>query len=279
MSRRVLGVVGLGLMGGSLARALKESGDPLRIHASSLDRSDLERALDEGIVDRALDDAGEVAEGADILVYATPLDATLRLLEAHRERIPEETVVTDVVSLKEPVARKIRELGLGHQWVGSHPMAGSERSGFGAARADLFRDAPVFLVRDGAAAAAEDGVKALWSRVGARTRWVGADEHDRLMIWASHLPQLVSNALAASLARAGVSPADLGPGGRDMTRLAGSAPELWRGLLEAGGERETEALAAVTKELKSLVTLLRSGESEEIEAYMEATRRWRKEER
>lgn len=276
MSENVVGIVGLGLMGGSLARALRECPDPPRIHASSLDRRDLERALADGTIDRGVEDAGEVAEFADVLVYATPLDATLRLLEVHRDRISEGAVVSDVVSLKEPVARKIRELGLRDRWVGSHPMAGSERSGFEAARADLFRDAPVFLVRDGAGREAEGAVEALWSDVGARIRWVEAEEHDRLMIWASHLPQLVSNALASSLERAGVLPADLGPGGRDMTRLAASAPDLWKGLLKAGGERETEALEAVVEELEALVGLLASGDSEEIEAYMEATRRWRK---
>lgn len=287
---RTVGIVGLGLIGGSLARGLRTSGtgsvdptrrdagggsDDVRIVASSLDRSELDRALDEGIVDRACDDSGEVAAEADLLVYATPLDATLRLLEGHRERLGTGAVVTDVVSLKVPVQNKIRDLGLEEQWVGGHPMAGSEQSGFEASRPDLFRDAPIYLVRGDASTYAIERVQELWERVDGLPRWVEAEAHDRLMIWASHLPQLVSNALAASLERAGVSPSELGPGGRDMTRLAASAPDLWKGLLRAGGSRETESLEAVIGELEGLVELLSSGKGDEIEGYMDRTRRWR----
>ena len=259
MSERVVGIVGLGLMGGSVARGLKEGPTPPRIHASSLERKDLDAALADGIVDRVFDEASGVVGGADVLVFATPLDATLTLLEALGDRIPSETVVTDVVSLKAPVARKAREVGLADRWVGGHPMAGSEQSGFGAARADLFRGAPVFLVRGEARHDAVEAVEALWVALGAEVRWMEPGEHDRLMIWASHLPQLVSNALASSLSRAGVTLDDLGPGGRDMTRLAASAPDLWKGLLEAGGERETEALSAVIEELEALADLRSAG--------------------
>lgn len=281
MSGHTVGIVGLGLIGGSLARALKGSAgdtdgsDAPRILASSMERRDLDRAVEEGTVDRPCDDPGDVAAHADLLVYATPLDATLALLEAHRGRIRSDAVVTDVVSLKVPVARTIRELGLEGRWVGGHPMAGSEQSGFPAARGDLFRDAPVFLVRGSAAEDAAREVWKLWEGIGARPRWVEAEAHDRLMIWASHLPQLVSNALASALDRAGVTPGDLGPGGRDMTRLAASAPELWKGLLKAGGSREIEGLEAVVAELRGIIDLLSGGEAKAVKGYMERTRRWR----
>ena len=284
-SVETVGIVGLGLIGGSLARALKEapggSGRPAagseapRIVASTLDRGDLDRAVREGVVDRGVEDAAEVASEADLLVYATPLDATLVLLEAHRDRIRSDAVVTDVVSLKLPVARKIRELGLQERWVGGHPMAGSEQSGFGAARSDLFRGAPVFLVRGDARGSAAGVVESLWIRARSEPRWVDAEAHDRRMIWASHLPPLVANALAACLEEAGVSPEDLGPGGRDMTRLAASTPELWKGLLKAGGSGEIESLESIIAELEEITRLLSVGDSEAMEDYMEATRRWR----
>lgn len=270
-----VGVVGLGLVGGSLARRLKDGDEPPEIVACSLERADLERAVDEGVVDRAVPDAVDVAASADLVVYATPIDATLDLLADHREAWSEGAVVTDVASLKAPVERRIRELGAAHRWVGSHPMAGSEESGYGASRNDLFEGAPVYLVRHGAPDTAARLVEAVWTRVGARPRWIEAEAHDRRMIWASHLPQMLSNALAAALAGRGVSPDDLGPGGRDMTRLAGSAPDLWRGLLEAGGEREVEALTAVIDEAARLRDLLRKGEVGRVVESMEATRRWK----
>lgn len=272
---RTVGVVGLGLVGGSLARRLKEGNEPPEIVASSLDRADLERAVDEGVVDRAAPDAVGVAASADLVVYATPIDVTLDLLTDHRDAWSEDAVVTDVASLKAPVERRIRELGAVARWVGSHPMAGSEESGYGASRSDLFDGAPVYLVREGAPESAARLVEAVWARVGARPRWTGSEAHDRRMIWASHLPQMVSNALAAALARRGVEPGDLGPGGRDMTRLAGSAPDLWRGLLEAAGEREVEALTAVIDEAARLRDLLQRGEVSRVVESMEATRRWK----
>lgn len=275
MSERTVGIVGLGLIGGSLARGLREAPDPPRIVASSLDSADLERAVAEGVLDSATEDAGAVAGSVDIVVYATPLDATLELLEAHRERFRSGTVLTDVVSLKVPLARKVRELGLGDRWIGGHPMAGSERSGFDAARGDLFRDASVFLVRGEGGKGAATEVSDLWTRVGGRVRWVEAEEHDRLMIRTSHLPQLVANALAATLAEAGVTPGDLGPGGRDMTRLAASAPGLWKGLVRVAGSREVESLREVIGELEHLAELLARGDVDQVETYMERTRTWR----
>lgn len=275
MNPRVVGVVGLGLIGGSLARRLKADESPPRIVACSLDRTDLDRATEEGVVDRTTTDPAEVAASAELVVYATPIDVTLELLEAHRHAWTDGAVVTDVASLKEPVARRVREIGAEARWVGSHPMAGSEESGYGASRSDLFDDAPVYLVRAGAGAREARVVEDVWRRTGARPRWVEADEHDRRMIWASHLPQLVSNALAGALAKREVPPDDLGPGGRDMTRLAGSAPDLWRGLLEAAGEREVEGLTAVVDELERLRDLLRRGDVARVVDYMDATRLWK----
>lgn len=270
-----VGIVGLGLIGGSLARSLKEARDSPRIVASSLDGDALDRALEEEIVDRVSRDPADVAATAMVVVYATPLDVTLDLLEAHRSVWNHEAVLTDVVSLKEPVARAVRKVGAAERWVGAHPMAGSEESGFGASRSDLFRGARVYLTRVGAGEEEVRTVEELWARTGAEVRWTDPVEHDRRMVWASHLPQLVANALAATLDEAGIGPDELGPGGRDMTRLAGSSPELWKGLLEAGGEREGEGLRAIMDELERLRKLLGSRSIDRVIEYMERTRRWR----
>lgn len=270
-----VGIVGLGLIGGSLARSLKAHPHPPTIVASSLDTGALDRAREEGVADRTTRDPAEVAASAELIVYATPLRATLDLLGAHRDLWRPEAVLSDVVSLKEPVARKVRELGAGGRWVGSHPMAGSEESGFAASRADLFRSARTYLVRGEAGDDAAGTVESLWSGAGARVAWIDAAAHDRRMIWASHLPQLMANALAAALARAGLDATDLGPGGRDMTRLAGSSPDIWGGLLEAAGAGEEAGLAAAVRELERLREWLADGEVERVVEYMERTREWR----
>lgn len=275
MSRPEVGIVGLGLMGGSLARALKASDDPPRIRASSLSREDLDGALSAGVIDHAHDDPADVVSSAELVILATPIDAAAEILRSIRDRIRADAVVTDVVSLKAPLASLAEELGLGPRWVGGHPMTGSERSGFAAARADLFHDATVFLVRGSSINEAADRVERLWTGVGGRVRWTEADAHDRLMVWASHLPQLLSNALATTLAKEGVDPGDLGPGGRDMTRLAASAPELWEGLLTAAGSREVEALIGLAEEIRDLAETLDEGDAGAVAEYMARTRAWR----
>lgn len=261
-------------MGGSLARALKAGDDPPEIVASSLDPDDLSRALEEGVADQIHHGAGEVASTTDLVVYAAPLDQTLALLGAHRSVWRPDAVLTDVAGLKAPVLRRVRELGAAERYVGSHPMAGSEERGYAASRADLFRDAVVHLVRGDADETAAERVEALWRAVGSRPGWIGAGDHDEEMVWASHLPQLVSNAVAAVLAREGLDPGSLGTGGRDVTRLAASPPELWGELLRRMPASECRALEAVARELERLAELVAGDRRDELAGYMEATRRW-----
>lgn len=272
-----VGLVGLGVMGGSLARALAALAtppEPPEIVAWSREPADVEAARAEGVVDVGVATARQVAERAALVVYAVPLDAALRLAEAHGPFLREDAVVTDVVSLKAPLVAAFREAGAAGRYVGSHPMAGSEASGFGASKADLYRGAEVWIATDTGSAEARAEVERLWAAVGARTRPIDAAEHDRRMVWASHLPQLVATALAHVLKHQGLAPDDLGPGGRDMIRLAASSPGMWLDLLEAAAPRDGRALDAMGGALHRLGRDLREGRTDEIGEIMEATRRW-----
>lgn len=267
---RTVAIVGLGLIGGSLARALAALDRPPRVVAASQTPSSLEMAGRAGVIEAGSTDPEAVLARADLVVYATPLDVTLRLLADHRARWPAEAMVTDVVSLKGPVEEAMVALGESARHTGSHPMAGGEGSGFGHSAADLFAGATVWLTGTGAGAAA---VEALWRAVGARPRWTTAPEHDRLMSWCSHLPQLASNALARVLEESGHAPSDLGTGGADMVRLAGSSPEMWLPLLsrsEAG-----DALRELARAAEELADALGRRDLEAIEDLMTSTRAWR----
>ena len=267
---RTVAIVGLGLIGGSLARALAALDRPPRVVATSQTPSSLELAERAGAIAAGSTDPAAVLAGADLVVYATPLDVTLRLLADHRGGWPAGAVVTDVVSLKGPVEDAMGALGESARYTGSHPMAGGEGSGFGHSAADLFAGATVWLTGKGAGAAA---VEALWLTVGARPRWTTALEHDRLMSWCSHLPQLASNALARVLEESGHAPSDLGTGGADMVRLAGSSPEMWLPLLarsEAG-----VALRDLARAARELADALDRRDLEAIEDWMRSTRSWR----
>lgn len=270
-----IGIVGLGLMGGSLARALSRLPDPPELVAWSRSADDLELARDARVIRQVAASPEEVAESAALVVYAVPLGAILGMLDSHRTLWRPDAVITDVASLKEPLAERARASGVADRFVGSHPMTGGESSGFRAARADLYRDVPVWIARDTGSPTARAAVEALWEAVEARPEPCGAREHDQRMVWASHLPQLTANALARVLAAEGMTRFDLGPGGRDMTRLAGSSAAVWTDLLEAAAPAVSAALESLGRTIHDLAKDLDAGRIDEVAAVMDATRRWR----
>ena len=195
-------------------------------------------------------------------------------------------------------AARARPVPAAAPFIGAHPMCGSERSGYAGARSDLFEGADLWLCPPGGVPAPADPLRdsistpvlgdaegveaadslarahAFWRLLGARPRTIAAEDHDRLMIWASHLPQLVSSALARTLQDAGIARGVLGPGGRDMTRLAGSAPSMWLPLLETARERDARALGALEERIGSLRRMLEEGDMAALGKLMEKGGRW-----
>ena len=269
-----VGIVGLGLIGGSLARALRRVDGGPRIVAFNRNRDDAERALDDGSIDAVAGTAEEAVEGQDLVVYATPLDVAREMMRAHKEGWGDATI-TDVVGLKAPMLREARALGIASQFVGGHPLAGGTASGYMASSADLFSGETVFVCGGEAGGERIDAVQSMWQALGARVRPIDADAHDRLMVWASHLPQMISNVVARAMAEAGLTVSDLGPGGRDLTRLAGSSPEMWTGLLAEASEENVRAIESVQSSLEAVRAALTEGSLDEVADLMRATREWR----
>lgn len=268
-------IVGLGVIGGSLARALRDLQDGPWVVGTARDPGDVARAEAAGVLDEVIHDAARAVEGSDVVVYATPLQATLSLLEAHRDRWADDAVVTDVVGLKTPVMDHVSRLGLSPRFVGGHPVAGTEGQGFEGGRAGLFRDARVWLVPGGATPARVARVEGLWRQVGARPLRTDAATHDHAMVWCSQTPQLLANALAGALDVAEFTPAALGPGGRDMVRLASSPPALWGELLAHSGPAAAGAVRSVARGLDALANLLEAGDIDGVVRFMDRTRTWK----
>ena len=271
-----VGIVGLGLIGGSLARALRLLDNAPRVVAFNRGRDAAERALADGVIDAVADTAGEAAEGQDLVVYATPLAVALEMRRAHSGEWRDATI-TDVVGLKGPLLREAGELGFATQFVGSHPMAGGTATGYGVSTADLFSGETVFVCGGEAERERIKAVESMWQALGARIRPMDAEAHDRLMVWASHLPQLISNVVARAMAGAGLAVSDLGPGGRDLTRLAESSPEMWTGLFDQASEENVLAIDSVQAGLAAVRTALAESSKEEIAELMRATQEWRRE--
>lgn len=219
-------IVGLGLMGGSLVRDLTAQGARVLGHDAEPGRA--QQARSESMIDAVLDDSFAGVRDAELVVIATPVDAALGILQRLVPVLPPDATVTDVGSTKAEIVAHATRLGLGTRFVGSHPMAGTHQSGWEASRAGLYQGAPVHLCPTATSSPeALARVERLWRDVGAVCGVMDATEHDELLAWVSHLPQVASSALAAALADAGRQPGQLGPGGRDVTRLAASSPEMW----------------------------------------------------
>ena len=230
MRARRVGVIGLGLMGGSLARALAALG--VQVLGYDRDGSSVDAAVAEGIVHQALDATLAGLERADVVVLATPVAATAALLTRFGRGLEGPSLIMDMASTKKSIVAAAEAAGLGPRYVGAHPLTGSHRSGWSASRATLFDDARVFLCPSASTTPqALRLAESFWRALRAGVEVLDAAEHDEQMAWRSHLPQAVSTTLALTLRQAGVSRSALGPGGRDMTRLAGGDPGLWTGIM------------------------------------------------
>ncbi len=265
-------------MGGSLARAVSGLEVAERVTGWSPESTERDAALTTGAVGFAAASWRQAVSDADLVVLAMPLQACVRLLREVGDAAPSHATLTDVASLKAPLERVARRTGLSGRWVGAHPMAGAETSGFWASRADLYEGATIWIAPGSEEPGAEARVRAverMWSAVGGVPRRMEADAHDALMASASHLPQLVANALASALAGAGVDPVRLGPGGRDMTRLAGSAPEMWAELLRHAAPELISGLRSVGETTARIADALEKGDVDSVAELMRRTRAWR----
>ena len=268
-----IAVIGLGLMGGSMARALHVRG----VHVLGFDRdgTQLEAALRDGAVREALaSDLAGIAM-AEVVVLALPVDATIALLPSIAARIGDARLVMDLASTKRSIVAAAESAGLGPRFVGAHPLTGSHRTGWGASRASLFDDARVFLcptrsTTNGALQLAES----LWRELRAGVEVLDATVHDDQMAWRSHLPHLVSSALAVTLREAGVRRSALGPGGRDVTRLAGGSSAMWLPIVEDNATAIADAMAACERQLRSFREAVLAGDRAATAAFLQAGADW-----
>ncbi|GBD33070.1 MAG: hypothetical protein KatS3mg081_0149 [Gemmatimonadales bacterium] len=277
MKPDVLGVIGLGAMGGSLAWHAVRAGVE-RVVGYTPVPAEGAAALKAGAITELVGDPQSVVLRSDLVVLAAPPAANLQLLGKLEQQIKQQkTLCTDLTSVKLAVVRKAAALGLDRFFAGSHPLTGTDGSGFQAAGAVKYREAVVYVtpLPEGEAAARE--IADFWASVlEAAPVFCDAADHDRMLAWTSHLPQVVASALAATLARLGPKAVTYGPGARDTTRLAASSPEMWRDILLLNREAVLEALAGMEDELGTLRSLLSASSAAELLGWLEKGRTWRR---
>jgi prephenate dehydrogenase len=269
-----IAIVGLGLIGGSLARDLAALG--VGVVGVDRDPGALEAALAAGVIVRGHEGAhlDEALADADVVILAAPVGALPGLIKRVSGAAP-KAVISDVGSTKRSAAAAAAAAGIAHRFVGAHPMAGDTASGWTAARPGLFAGAPVWLCPGpGAPASAVARIEAIWRQVGALPRTIDPVAHDRLLAWSSHLPQLVASALGTALAGAGVDRDLLGPGGRDTTRLAASDPVVWTDILLDNRDQVGDAVDGLLQSLARLRAALETGDAHEVDTILRAARGW-----
>jgi prephenate dehydrogenase len=276
---RRLCVVGPGLLGGSVAmgaRARRLAGE---IVAVGRREASVAPALRAGAVDHATTDLAAALRGADFCVLATPVAVLEGQLQAVWAAAEADLLITDVGSTKGRIVATAKRLAAARPlaFVGSHPMAGSERAGFAEARADLFEAATVILTpTEGTDPAALARVRAFWEALGARITELDPVTHDRAAAAVSHLPHLVADALVDAVLRMDPAFLDIAARGfRDTTRIAASSPPIWREIFQDNRVALAEAVAAFRKSLDHLEDVLAAGDPAAVEAELERIKQHR----
>jgi prephenate dehydrogenase len=266
-----LAVLGLGLLGGSVAKAARAAGVAREIVAVGRDAARLEPARRDGTVDRVTTDVAAGVRGADAVVLAATVEAIERQLPGVAGAVDPDALVTDVGSTKAGIVAAAERLAAARPFafVGSHPMAGSERSGYAVARADLFHGATVVVTpTDRTPPALVKNVSAFWEALGAgRVVLLDPPAHDRAVAAISHLPHLAAFALVEAVARFEPGAFEVAARGfKDTTRIAASDPEVWRTILLANRAAVAGSLAAFREALDALERLIAAGDAAGVAA-------------
>lgn len=269
-------IIGLGLMGGSLGLALKRGG-LARVSASARRVETRRLALETGAVDFAFETAQEAVRGADVVVFCTPVCSIPGLARDCLGAFEPGCVVTDVGSTKAQLVHDMADVfrGASPVFVGSHPMAGSEKTGMEAARADLYVGATTVVTpAAGTPESVFQAVSGLWAGVGAKVIRTTPGDHDAAVARSSHLPHLTAALLTATAGR-GLQPeftAFCGTGFRDTTRVADGSPEMWHDIVKTNRSAILGELRNYEAELKDLIESLESRDFNAVKTFLERAR-------
>jgi len=265
-----LAVIGVGLIGGSLARALRRAGRVDEIVGCGRGKANLDEAVKLGVIDRYSHDVSEAVRDADVVFLAVPLGAMRGAFDAMRATLPKHALVTDGGSAKGSVVTACREAApeLLQRFVPGHPIAGTENNGVAASFAELYRNRRVILTplaeNDPAAVAR---VRGLWETCGAEVTEMSVEHHDEVLAATSHLPHMLAFGLVDMLARMKENDEIFryaAGGFRDFTRIASSNPVMWRDICIANREALSPMLAAYAEEMTALADSIAAADSDEL---------------
>ncbi len=280
MTDMVIGFIGLGLIGGSIAKGLKRAWPDVKILAYMRTRSKLEIAVQDGIVDEILDGVGEQLRMCDILFLCTPVEYNASYLREIGSYLKDGAIVTDVGSTKVDIHQTVRELGMEHCFVGGHPMAGSEKTGYENATDHLLENA-YYIITPTPHSRQEDVEKmiAIAQLIGSLPIVLDYEKHDRIVAAISHLPHIIASSLV-NLVRDCDDEEELmkrlaAGGFKDITRIASSSPEMWEQICMTNTGPIREMLNAYITSLQQILKSLHQQDSAAIYELFDQSRTYR----
>jgi len=265
-----IAIIGLGLMGGSLALVLGEKGN-CEITGFDMSRDSVEEAYRRGFIQRKATTLEEAVSGAQLVVLATPVGSYHEICRVISRVLEPGTIVTDLGSVKGPAMEAAKTLPKGCSFIGGHPLAGSEKGGLEAATATLFENAYYFLTPDDASPDATVNRLKTWvSTLGAFPVIVTAEEHDRILARTSHFPHVMASLLSTIVGEEAdqTMAAFTGSGFRDTTRIASGSPVLWEDILYLNRRELALCLLQTEKKIREVREALEQGQREWIHQFL-----------
>lgn len=262
------GFIGLGLIGGSIARGLRRAYPDCVMTAFSRTPDNIMPALDDGTVDYIADEIDGRFRDCDVCFCCAPVLSLPEAFSALKNVVSEKTVITDVGSVKSFIQKKAEESGISHMFIGGHPMAGSERSGYANSSRSLLKNRVYILTPSNDVPKGKlDLLKEVIDSLGCRLVITTPQEHDRAVAGISHMPHLVSAALADCVRKEdgdGLMKKLAGPGFLDTTRISASSPEIWTQICAANTDHILKSLDSYIDELKKVRDHLSKKDFDEI---------------
>ena len=259
-------IVGVGLLGGSIGKALRERGMSRTVVGVGRRRETLDSACQSGAIDQAEIDLEKACADADLVVICTPVQQIVEFVRKAACVARRDALITDVGSTKASICQQLENLD-GGQFCGSHPLAGSDKSGVEHADAGLFVDRTVAVTpTEKTSDELLTRVEAFWQKLGSRTLRMTPQEHDTALAMTSHLPHVVASALAAATPQALLPLA--ASGWCDTTRVAAGSVELWLQILEENREQVLAALGNYSKSLQTWIEALEHQDAAAIESLL-----------
>ena len=277
---KTIGFIGLGLIGGSIAKAIRKYHEDYRILAYDQDRETLATAVSSNMIDAVCEEQDERFKKCDYIFLCAPVEFNVKYLEYFKENIGPDTIITDVGSVKGIIHKEVERLGMESRFIGGHPMAGSEKTGFEASSDRLIENAYYFITPSPDAPA--DRVEEFMTFIGdlgAIPIRYSPDEHDKITSYISHVPHVIAASLV-NLVRHADSPdgifKSLAAGGfKDITRIASSNPVVWEHILLSNPKNIVNGLKEYIELLNKMIYDIERNDAKDINAFFESSREYR----